>query len=77
MLEYGLDVGCVSRDVRHHDENLFRIQLRVLLQHRQDVILQYLAFAHCAVTNVNADRVIRFDWLRAGFEGKDRTLNLV
>ena len=33
MLKNGLDIGRVGGDVRHHDEDVFRVQAVILLQH--------------------------------------------
>ena len=80
VLENSLDVGCISADFGHHNQNVFARQFGMSIEQAEQVIVQYLTFSHRAVTNVDADRIVdkcprrrRFKLEQAALQGLQNT----
>ncbi len=57
--KHRLNVGAVAVHIRHHHHHIFRGEARVLLEQRQQPVVQHLEFAHRAVTGVDLQGSIR------------------
>ncbi|MNS76569.1 hypothetical protein D3C72_1101210 [compost metagenome] len=57
--KHRLNVGAVAVHIRHHHHHIFRGEGRVLLEQRQQPVVQHLEFPHRAVTGVDLQGSIR------------------
>ncbi len=58
LAEHRLNVRCVEIDVRHHDDDVARLEVRVSSKGGQQLIVQYFHFALRAVCQMKADGLI-------------------
>ena len=56
--EDGLDERRVRLDVGGHHDHVARLEPRVVVEHRQDLIAEHLDLAHRAVADVDGDRAV-------------------
>ncbi len=56
--EDGLDERRVRLDVGGHHDHVARLEPRVVVEHRQDLIAEHLDLAHRAMARVNGDRAV-------------------
>jgi hypothetical protein len=54
--EHGLDRRRVGVDVGRHDDDLVRLEVRDLIEEREELIVQHLHLAHRPVARMDADR---------------------
>ena len=63
--EHRLNIGAVAVDICHHHHDIARRQLRILLQHRQQAIVQHLHFPLRAVADMHRNAAIF--WIERAF----------
>jgi len=74
VLKYRFDIGRIAVDLRNHDEDILAAEIGIAVEQCQQVIVQYLAFAHRTMTQVHGNRVIDDPLLRWGFQVKQAVL---
>ena len=58
IAKHCFDVRRVGRNIRNHDDDVARLQRRLLFEALQQLIVQHFHFAHRVVTDVHRERLI-------------------
>ena len=78
--KHGENCGCIGSNIRHHHNHLPRTEIRILIERRQQLIMQYLDLTQGAVGAMKHNRTIyvRIQSRPMGFRfiGRDQIQNI-